>query len=150
MLLGCTFLRNGSSLLYGLSPSVGVGASSCQSPWSTVVCFFDLYLVLLLVLSYNITPPPFRSSYIALSTYFHLPCSHYYLLHPFSPHDLTIPVLLILFPHLCLPHLPLLLFLQPLSSQSSLFPSSISTLSFLLFLGNFAYHSQCSYHTSRN
>ena len=35
---------------------------------------------LLHVVSYNITPPQFRSSYLLVSTHFHLPCSHYCLL----------------------------------------------------------------------
>ena len=29
--------------------------------------------------SYNITPPQFPSSYLLVSTHFHLPCSHYYI-----------------------------------------------------------------------
>ena len=50
----------------------GVGASSFQSPRSPILCFFYLYMFLLHVFSYNITPPQFRSSYLSLSTHFHL------------------------------------------------------------------------------
>ena len=49
----------------------GVGASSFQSPHSPVLCCFYLYLFLLCVFSYNITPPQFRSSYLSVSTLFH-------------------------------------------------------------------------------
>ena len=61
-----------------------VGASSFQSPSSPVFCFFYLYLFLLHVFSYNITPPQFRSSYLLVSTHFHLPCSHYYIVFSLS------------------------------------------------------------------
>ena len=61
-------------------------------------------LVILHVFSYNITPPQFRSSYLSVYNHFHDPI----IIHIFqssSPHGLTI----LLFSHLCLPHLPLLL-----------------------------------------
>ena len=60
------------------------------------------------------------------------------LITTYSTHVLTISVSLLLFPHLCLPHLPLLLILLSWSSQSSLFPSFIATYSSLLFLANFS------------
>ena len=53
-----------------------------------------------------------------------LPCSHYRFFYV-----LTTSVSLLVFSHLCLPHLHLLLFLLSRSSQSSLFPSSMSTFS---------------------
>ena len=43
-----------------------------------------------------------------------------HLLQSFSPHGLAISVSLLLFSHLCLPYLPLLLFLHSWSSQSSI------------------------------
>ena len=62
----------------------GVGASSFQSTSSPVLCFFYLYNVF----SYNITPPLLRSSYLSVSTHFHisamfssLPLPHYFSLH---------------------------------------------------------------------
>ena len=51
---------------------IGVGTSRFQSARSPVLCFFYLYLFLLHVFSYNITPPHFRSSYLSLSTHFHV------------------------------------------------------------------------------
>ena len=48
-----------------------------------------------------------------------------HLLQLFSPHGLTISVLLLVFSHSRLSHLPLLLFLHSISPQSSLFPSYI-------------------------
>ena len=68
-----------------------------------------------------------------------LPSSTFSLLHIpqfFSPHILTISVLLLWFSYLHSPHLPLLLFLLSWSSQCSLVPSAISTSSSLLFLLN--------------
>ena len=50
----------------------GVGASSFQSPCSPVLCFFSLYSFLLHVVSYNISPPQFRSSSLLVSTHFHV------------------------------------------------------------------------------
>ena len=51
----------------------GVGASRLHSPHGSVFkCFFSLSSFLLHVFSYNITPPHFRSSYLSLSTHFHL------------------------------------------------------------------------------
>ena len=49
-----------------------VGASSFQSPRSPILCFFYLYSFLLHVFSYNITPPQLWSSYLSMSTRFHL------------------------------------------------------------------------------
>ena len=67
-------------------PLFGVGPSSFQYPRSPVLCFFYLYLFLLHVFSYNITPTQFRSSYLSVSTHFHLPCSHYYIFFSLSRH----------------------------------------------------------------
>ena len=50
----------------------GVGASSFQSPRSPVLCFFYLYSFLLHIVSYNNAPPQLRSSYISVSTHFHV------------------------------------------------------------------------------
>ena len=50
------------------------------------MCFSYLYSFLLHVISYNLTPPHFRSSYVAVSTYFHLPWCHYYIFFSFSLH----------------------------------------------------------------
>ena len=63
-----------------------------QYPRYTIVCFFYLR-----VFTFNITAPHFRSSCLSLSTQFHLPCSHYYVLQSFYPHCLTISVSLLLF-----------------------------------------------------
>ena len=46
----------------------GLGASRFQFPCSPVLCFFYLYLFRLHACSYNITPPPFRCSYLSVST----------------------------------------------------------------------------------
>ena len=53
-------------------PYFEVGASSFQFPHSPVSCFY-LYSFLLHIFSYNITPPPFRSSYLSVSIAFHVP-----------------------------------------------------------------------------
>ena len=61
-------------ILYSSSSDVAlfqVGGSSFLSPRSPVLCFFYLNF-LLHVISYNITPPQFRSSYLSVSTHFHL------------------------------------------------------------------------------
>ena len=79
---------------------------------------------------------PVWSSNVVCSTSFVFPLLHLALSYP--PHVLTISVSLLLFSHLCLPHLPLILFLLSWSSQSSLFPSSISTFSSLFFLVSLA------------
>ena len=86
----------------------GVGASSFLSPRSPVLCFFHIYLFLIHVFFYNITPPQFGSSFCGQP----LPSSTFsllQLLYSFSPHGLTVSVSLRLFSHLCL---PLLLFLH--------------------------------------
>ena len=58
-----------------------------------------------------------------------------HLLQSFSPHGLTISVSLLLFYHVCLPHLPLVLFRHSWSSQSSLFHSiHINSLITLLYV----------------
>ena len=49
-----------------------VGASSFQSPRSPILCFFYRYSFFLHVFSYNITPPQLWSSYLSVSTHFHL------------------------------------------------------------------------------
>ena len=58
----------------------GVGASCFQSFPRSPVLWFSLYSFLLHVFSNNITPSQFWSSYLSVSTHFHLPCSHYYIL----------------------------------------------------------------------
>ena len=94
------FNRNSSSSAFSL---FGVGASSFQTPRSPVLCFFYLYLFLLHLFSYNITPPQFWYSYPP-----HLRCpptSMFSLLHlalSFSLHLLlTISVSLLELCHLC-------------------------------------------------
>ena len=95
-----------------------------------------LYFVLPHVFLYNITPPQFRSSYLSVSTHFHLPCSHYYIFSSLSPHS-----------HLGLASLDFLTYVChtcPCSyffircCQSSLFPSRISISSFLFFIASFS------------
>ena len=88
----------------------GVGASSFQSPHSPVLRSFYLYSFLLHVFP---CPPTSifcvlitTSSSVSLSTW---------------PNHLSIASLV---SHLCLPYLPLLLWLNSWPSQSSLFPSS--------------------------
>ena len=61
-------------------------ALSFLYPRSPVLCFFYLYSFLLYVFSYNITLPQFRSTYLSVSTHFHLPCSHYYIFFSLSLH----------------------------------------------------------------
>ena len=52
-------------------PCLG-SAHSFQFPRSPVFYFFYLHLFLLHVFSRNITPPQFRSSYLSVSTHFHV------------------------------------------------------------------------------
>ena len=63
----CGFIPPSSFSLYM------VGASSFHSPHSLVLCFFSLYPFLLQVFSYNVAPHQFWSSYVSVSTHFHLP-----------------------------------------------------------------------------
>ena len=101
----CNILNSLSSSSSAFS-LFGVGASSFQSPRSLVLCFSYLYFFLLHVFSYNITPPQFWSSYLSMSTHFHVlitTCSSVIL-----SNSLTISVSLLLLSYLCLPHLPLL------------------------------------------
>ena len=64
-----SFCIQSSSLAFSL---FGVVTSSFHSPRSPVLCFLFLYLFLLHVFSYNTTPPQFRSSYLSVSTDFHV------------------------------------------------------------------------------
>ena len=50
----------------------GVGTTNFHSPRSPLLCLFSRYSGLLRVFSYNITPPQFRSSYLSVSTHFHV------------------------------------------------------------------------------
>ena len=66
------------------------------------MCFFYLYSFLIHVFYYNTSPPQFRSSYLSVSTRFHLPCSHYRISSVFLatwPNHLSLA-------SLTLPHLP--------------------------------------------
>ena len=100
-----------------------------SSAYSLGTPFSFMYFRTSLHLSFSV--PIFRCPPIFMFSLLHL-------LQSFSPHGLTISVSLLIFRHLCLPHLPLLLILLSSSSQSSLFPSSISTFSSLFFLASFA------------
>ena len=71
--------------------------------------FLYLYSFLLHVFSYNITPPQFRSSYLSVSTYFHLNVLITTSSSVFLSHSLTISVSLLSFSNLCLPQLLLFL-----------------------------------------
>ena len=101
---------------------------------SSIFTHFSLCLFLFTSLHFSFGLPALRCPLTAI---FHLLIATWSSLF-FSPHDLTISVSLLLFSHICLPHLPWLLFLHSWSSQSSLLPSSISTFSFLFFLARFA------------
>ena len=70
--LQCDFSQVTTRLFVCLSLFRVGGASSFQSPHSPVLSFFYLYLFLLHVFSYNITPPQFRSTYLSVSTHFHV------------------------------------------------------------------------------
>ena len=110
-------------LLIRSFPYLGVGASRFHSPLSPVLCFFYLYMFLLYVFSYNITPPQFRSSYISVSIHFNI------LITTSSPVFLsTWSNRLSASSLLCSPHLPLLLFLHSL--MFSIHIIRISHLSF--------------------
>ncbi len=94
-------------------------------------------LVSCVIISNVLFPPQFRSSYMSMSTHFHVRISNNNIvLNPCLGHGLTISVSLLLSLYLCLSHLPLLLFLRSWSSQSCLFPSSISAFSSVYFLGS--------------
>ena len=105
------------------------------TPRSPVLCFY-VYSILSFVhvFSYNITPPQFRSSYLSVSTHFHVLITSSSSAFLSTCHNHA-SVSLLLFSHLCLPHLPL--FLHSWSSQSSLFPSSTMRISSLFFLASF-------------
>ena len=62
-----------------LQPSPYYFWVSCEFSVSTF-CFFSLYVCLLHVFLYDITPPQFCPTYLSVSTHFHLSCSHYYIL----------------------------------------------------------------------
>ena len=64
-----------------------------HSPPSPVLRFICLYFFLIHVFTYNITRLQFRSSYLSVSTHFHL-------LITTSPHSLIISISLLLFSHL--------------------------------------------------
>ena len=59
-------------LLLRSFPYLGSGSSSSHSPYSPVLCFFTLYSFLLCFFSYNIHPPQYWSSCLAVLTHFHL------------------------------------------------------------------------------
>ena len=108
-----------AGLLSRLEPcSVPECRSKLTLKWVFVFCIFPISIftrfsfVCFLVTSLHHIPPQFRSSYLSVSTHFHLPRSHYCLIPSFSPHGLNILVSLLLFSPLCLPHLPLPLFIH--------------------------------------
>ena len=101
-----------------------VGPSSFHPPCSPVLCFFYIY---------SFRHSTSFLSYFSVPTHFHVLITTYFF-RSFSPRGPSTSVSLLLFSDLCLPHLPLLLFLHSSSFQSTLFPSSISTFSFLFFL----------------
>ena len=92
-----------------------IGASRFQSPRSPVMCFFYLHSFIRHVISHNVTPPEFRSSYLSVSTHFHvlITTSSSVVLSALPNH---------LCFHLCLPRLPLLLpFLRCLCNHNHSF-----------------------------
>ena len=133
-----------------LAFSLLVGASSFQSPRSPALRFFYLYLFLLRVFSYNITPPQFRSSNeCPLTAIFPLLC-----LQSFSPHQsrlscfslmFTTPVLVpiyfvLIFSILFIPIIHLNILISLLSSPScSAFLSAHVSLPYI--------RSELMYHT---
>ena len=102
--------------------------SSAHQDFLPLVLWSCAYLSPLCLL-YNISPPHFVSSYISVSTHFHVfIATSSSAFPPACPSHLNIPTLI---SHLCLPSLFLVLLW---SSQSSLFPLSIPMLSSLFFL----------------
>ena len=103
--------KHTTSFFLGLFP---ISGWRIEFSISTFLCFFYLHLFLLRVFSYIVNPPLFRSSYLSVAAD-RLPSSMFSLLHllqSFSLRGLTISVSLLSFSNLCLPHLPLLLFLH--------------------------------------
>ena len=103
------------------------------STFSDLVLLLSLLFLIFLRASLHLS---FGLHIISMSTHFHVLVTTSF--SPFSspwPNHLSLASLI---SHLCLPHRPLLLFLHSWSSQSSLFPSSISTFSSRFFLASFA------------
>ena len=111
---------------FGLSPIYGT--SSFHSPCSTVLCFFSLYSCLLHVF-YVLCITSMHLSFFLRILWCLLTSIFQIIITTSSsvflstcPNHLSLASLM---SPLCLPHMPLLLFLLSWSSQSSLFPLSI-------------------------
>ena len=118
----------------------GVGASSFQSPCSQSSIFtclsFMYFLITSLHLSFGL--PIFRCPRTSICHVLIATSSSVFL--SAWPNHLFLASLIFSLLFATRSHLPLLLFLHSCSSQSSLFLSSISRVSFLFFLASFAQH----------